>query len=382
MDLRPAARDLAWSALRRYGRDSFFLRRLLHQPLSTPDVHALLLVALARLETRPQDAHTTVDQAVRAASQLDGGHCKGLVNAVLRNFLRRRDELLAAAEQDLEAHWQHPQWWIARLKRDWPDDWPAILAAGNSRPPMTLRVNRRRSSQQEMLHTLAQAGIAAEALDQWAIHLPEPVSVARLPGFAEGRVSVQDYGAQQAAHLLDLADGQRVLDACAAPGGKSAHLLESAALALTALEIDPTRASLISENLSRLGLHAEIKVADCRQVDAWWDGVPFDRILLDAPCSASGVVRRHPDAKWLRRESDITALAREQATMLARLWPLLMPGGKMLYCTCSLFAAENAKVLTAFTTGRHDLRRAGELSLLPSPRHDGFLYALLEKTPA
>jgi len=379
-ELRPLVRDLAWRALRRYGRDAFFLRRLLARPLTAPQVQALLCVALARLEELPGEAHTTVDQAVHAAARLDGGRYKGLVNGVLRNFLRRRDELLAAVGDDAEARWQHPRWWIERLQQDWPDHWPAILAAGNGRPPMTLRVNRRRTTLAGMLARLAVAGIDAEPLDELAIHLPKPVPVARLPGFIEGEVSVQDHGAQQAARLLDVRDGMRVLDACAAPGGKSAQLLETADIALLALDIDADRVRSIGENLRRLGLSATVKLADCRRADEWWDGRPFDRILLDAPCSASGVVRRHPDVKWLRRPGDVAALATKQRQMFEALWPLLAPGGKMLYCTCSLFAPEDGEQTSGFLATHPDARQIEGLALLPTDRHDGFFHALLEKT--
>jgi len=381
-ELRPLVRDLAWRALRRYGRDAFFLDRLLTRPLGAPLSRALLCVALARLEELPHEAHTTVDQAVHAAARLDGGRYKGLVNGVLRNFLRRRDELSAAAADDAVARWQHPRWWIDRLQADWPEHWPDILSAGNSHPPMTLRINRRRATRDGLLGRLAAAGIEAVELDELALHLPRPVPVARLPGFAAGEVSVQDYGAQQAALTLDVHDGMRVLDACAAPGGKSAHLLELADIALCALDIDAERLRHIEENLARLGLTATVKRADCRRVEQWWDGQPFERILLDAPCSASGVVRRHPDAKWLRRPDDVTAFAQRQGQMLAALWPLLAPGGKMLYCTCSLFAVENGEQIAHFLAAHADARQIEVRVLLPNEDHDGFFYALLEKNRA
>jgi 16S rRNA (cytosine967-C5)-methyltransferase len=237
------------------------------------------------------------------------------------------------------------------------------------------------------LAELAAAGLAARALREDAILLDQPVPVTRLPGFAAGLVSVQDYGAQQAARLLDVHDGQRVLDACAAPGGKAAHLLECAEIALTALELDAQRARRITENLQRLGLTADVRVADTRQPDRWWDGQRFDRILADVPCSASGVARRHPDSKWLRRASDVAGFAHTQARILDALWPLLAPGGKMLYCTCSLFVEENAAQITAFVARQRNARRLPtghaepELQLLPTTTHDGFYYALLEKIP-
>jgi 16S rRNA (cytosine967-C5)-methyltransferase len=370
--LRPAAQDHAYTTLRDHGRGDFLLGQLLDRPLKDAATHALLLVALARLERRPEDAHTLVDQSVSAA----GKPFKGLTNAVLRNFLRRRDELLAAADADPVARWRHPAWWLAALWRAYPERWEAIAAAGNMHPPMCLRLNRRRP---------ASADFQGKHLDAAAILLDKPVPVERIPGFATGQVSVQDWGAQHAAPLLDARDGMRVLDACAAPGGKTAHLLELADLDLTALELDPARARRIAENLGRLGLAAAVRVGDARRPEGWWDGRPFDRILADVPCSASGVARRHPDIKWLRRAADVASFAQAQAAILDALWPLLAPGGKMLYCTCSVFPEENSAQVRAFAARHADVRRLPtggpdlELQLLPAPEHDGFYYALLEK---
>jgi 16S rRNA (cytosine967-C5)-methyltransferase len=399
---RPAVMDLAFGTLRDCGRGDFLLGRLLAKPLSEPLIRALLLVALFRLEQRPQDAHTTVDQAVHAAGGIARGRLKALVNGVLRSFLRSRDELLAAAEADLVAHWRHPPWWIERLRAEQPRTWQQVLTAGNGHPPMTLRVNRRRVPQGDFLRGVASAvpgdtashnflrqldaaGIAARALDDAAIRLESPVAVERLPGFSDGWVSVQDWGAQFSAPLLDVRDGQRVLDACAAPGGKAAHILELAAVDLTALELDPQRAGRVRENLDRLGLRATVRVADCQRLDDWWDGRPFERILADVPCSAAGVARRHPDIKWLRRAADVAQFARTQAAILDALWRVLAPGGKMLYCTCSVFRAENSAQIEAFAARHADALRLPthgtdvELQLLPGPDHDGFYYALLQK---
>ena len=389
---RAAAMDLGYTALRAFGRGDFLLGLLLAKPLKDRTARGLLLVALARLEARPDEAHTTVDQAVTAAAQLARGQFKGLVNGVLRSFLRRREELLTLADADPVARWQHPAWWIARLQQDHPVQWESILAAGNSHPPLCLRVNNRRAlttpASADFLTQLAAAGIAARALDATAILLDKPVPVERIPGFGEGLCSVQDWGAQTAAGLLDAQDGMRVLDACAAPGGKAAHLLETASIDLTALDADAVRATRITDNLRRLGLTATVKVGDARAVDSWWDGRPYDRILADVPCSASGVVRRHPDAKWLRRESDIAGFAETQKTIVDALWRTLAPGGKMLYASCSVFGEENARQVEAFI-GRHaDARRLpipgtatrdAQLHHLPDAEHDGFYYALLQK---
>jgi 16S rRNA (cytosine967-C5)-methyltransferase len=388
---RAAAMDLAYSSLRAFGRGDFLLGLLLERPLKDTAARGLLLAALARLEARPEEAHTTVDQAVSAAALLAHGQFKGLVNGVLRNFLRRREDLLAKAAADPVARWQHPSWWIARLRRDHPAHWESILAAGNTHPPMCLRVNRRRATSADYLKLLDAAGIAARVLDDTALLIEKPLPVERIPGFGAGLCSVQDWGAQAAAGRLDVRDGMRVLDACAAPGGKAAHLLETANTDLTALDADAARAARITDNLRRLGLVATVKVVDARVVDAWWDGRPYDRILADVPCSASGVVRRHPDAKWLRRDSDIAGFAATQKTIVDALWRTLAPGGKMLYATCSVFGEENARQVEAFI-GRHADARClptsvdtvaettdAQLHHLPNAEHDGFYYALLQK---
>ncbi|GAB4442200.1 MAG: 16S rRNA (cytosine(967)-C(5))-methyltransferase RsmB [Rhodocyclaceae bacterium] len=387
---RGAIQDFAYGTLRDYGRGDFFLAHLLKSPLAQPLAHALLLAALWRLETRPETAHTTVDQAVDAAARLDAARMQPLVNALLRNFLRRREELAAAAERDDVARHRHPAWWLARLRRDHPQRWRSIAAEGNRHPPMALRVNARRIPLSCYHARLDAEGIASRSRGEAGLLLERPVPVCRLPGFGEGLVSVQDLGAQRACALLDARDGMRVLDACAAPGGKSAHILERARVELTALDADARRCGSVRANLARLGLEARVLAADCREPDAWWDGRCFDRILLDAPCSASGVVRRHPDAKWLRRPGDIAGFARIQAQMLEALWRALAPGGKLLYATCSVFAEENEERIAAFAAGRRDCRRvaieaaggASAWQLFPCAEHDGFFYAVLEKRGA
>lgn len=389
-DLLPATRgavqDLLYGSLRDFGRGQALLGRLLERPLDEPRVEALLLLALHRLETRPDSAHTVVDQAVEAAARIARGHFKGLVNGVLRNALRQWGELMASAARDPLAHHRHPLWWQQALKRAYPDSWQAILAANNTHPPMALRVNRRRIDTEAYCASLTAAGLHWRRLGDHALLLDPPCPVSRLPGFAEGLVSVQDWGAQQAAGLLDLADGQRVLDACAAPGGKTAHLLEQADVDLLALELLDSRSQRVRDNLARLGLTAPVRSVDCRDVAQWWDGRPFDRILADVPCSASGVARRHPDIKWLRREEDVAGFATQQAEILTALWQVLAPGGKMLYLTCSLFPEENARQIARFAAAHKNCRRARfadgalEQQWLPTAEHDGFYYALLEKT--
>lgn len=379
---RGAVRDLAWSTLRDFRRGGAVLDRLLHTPPAVP-VHALLLVALRRLRQRPEQAHTVVDQAVQAAAVIMPG-LKNLVNGVLRNALRQREQWPRWEAEDPEARHGFPSWWIARVRAAHPEQWEAVLAAGNTRPPMAVRVNPRRSTAEGALAALAAAGVDARRLENDALLLETPLPVSRLPGYAEGRVSVQDAGAQWAARLLDPQPGERVLDACSAPGGKTAHLLERADIDLLALELDPARARRVEHTLARLGLAARLAVADCREVRAWWDGRAFDRILADVPCSASGVVRRHPDIKWLRRDTDIVHFAAQQAEILEALWHTLAPGGTMLYVTCSVFDEENAAQIARFCARHADAQRLSiqgrpDLQLLPDDEHDGFYFALLRK---
>ena len=376
-----AAQDLAYGTLRNLGLLDAVLAQLLRKPVK-PALHALLLAALYQLRARPRSSHTTVDQAVRAVSRLEPA-AKGLANAVLRNYLREADALLARCDSD-SAHYSYPQWWIDRVRAAWPQHWESVLNAGNLHPPMTLRVNRRRLTAAQYLAKLGERGLAGELIGAQAILLERPVPIEALPGFAAGEVSVQDAGAQLAAPFLDVRPGMRVLDACAAPGGKTGHILELADCALTALDSDPARVPRISDNLARLGFSARVLCADCTSPAAWSDSGLFERILLDAPCTASGVVKRHPDIKWLRRESDIAQMAATQGRMLDALWQQLAPDGKLLYATCSVFPQENAQTIASFLARNSGARRlplagldGGQL--LPDARQDGFFYALLEK---
>jgi 16S rRNA (cytosine967-C5)-methyltransferase len=368
---RPGTQALSFHALRWLGAAQA-LRTLLAPKTPPPKVDALLLTALALLWPQaeaPYAEHTLVDQAVDAARQR-AKPSASFVNAVLRRFLRERDALVAAALRDPLARYNHPGWWVDRLKADWPNDWQAILDADNQRPPMTLRVNARHGGVAEYLERLAALGLGAERLGGQALRLARPCTVAQLPGFAQGDVSVQDAAAQRAAPLLigaGLPRGARVLDACAAPGGKTAHLLELADLDVLALDSDPQRLERIADTLQRLSLTARTACADAADTAAWWDGRPFDAILLDAPCSASGIVRRHPDVRWLRRPGDITTLAATQARLLDALWPTLASGGRLLYCTCSVFKAEGQDQIDAF------LQRHGDASPLVRPRAPGHL---------
>lgn len=382
--LRAGVLDLTHGTLRAYGRVQAIVALLSRKGSADPLVEALLWCALYALDSGRYGEHVVVDQAVRAAGMLERWTAKGYVNGLLRRLIRERAEVEVRIARDEEARWQHPQWWIDALRVAYPQAWERALEAGNARPPMTLRVNARRTSRDTYAARLEEAGLRTRALGPNALMLEEPVPVSRLPGFDAGDASVQDAGAQRAAALLELSDGQRVLDACAAPGGKSGHILESAAVELTAIDIDRSRCDLIRSNMERLGLRARVMSGDAADPASWWDGVAFDRILADVPCSASGVVRRHPDLKWLRRASDAAGLADRQRRMLEALWRLLVPGGKLLYVTCSVFTEENEGVVRAFAASEPSARRAalrdgGPAQMLPGPENDGFFYALLEK---
>jgi 16S rRNA (cytosine967-C5)-methyltransferase len=446
VEARAGTQALSFHVLRWLG-GAQLVREKLAPKTPPPNVDALLVSALALLWPVPGDLagvvyaeHTVVDQAVTAARQRTPV-AAGFINAVLRRFLRERDELVRSVQAKPLGAYNHPAWWVERLRQDWPLHWQALLASANRHPPMVLRINARRGTASSYVQRLASQGRAAQALDGTAVLLEVPCAVAQLPGFEEGEVSVQDAAAQIAAPLLlglplpawscppapstpaapstlslaqDLAraavvlapepaapvlaqpagiplpSGARVLDACAAPGGKTAHLLERAELDLLALDSDPVRLQRVQDTLNRLQLKAELKAGDARDTAAWWDGRPFDAVLLDAPCTASGIVRRHPDVRWLRRPDDVTALARIQAEMLEALWPLLKPGGRLLYATCSLFKAEGQAQIDAFLqrpagrNARLDPRSPGHLLPLADNAaravHDGFYYALLHKS--
>jgi 16S rRNA (cytosine967-C5)-methyltransferase len=407
-ELRPGTQALSFHVLRLLG-GAQAARAQLAPKSPPPRVDSLLTSALALLWPSagepPYAEHTVVDQAVEAARKRAPASA-GFVNAVLRRFLREREAIVRAAQRDPQGAFNHPPWWIERVRQDWPEQWQAVLQANNEHPPMTLRVNARQGTAQAYRERLAALGIAARPvgpLAPQALVLERAVPVTALPGFAQGAASVQDAAAQLAAPLLldqrqDLPPvpaGARVLDACSAPGGKTAHLLELRPdLELLALDADATRLVRVQDNLNRLTLKAQVKAADGRDTAAWWDGRPFDAILLDAPCSASGIVRRHPDVRWLRRPGDIGNLAQIQAQLLDALWLTLKPGGRLVYATCSIFKAEGQAQVDAFLQRRPDARlipvQGFTGHLLPLADNaaqagggasmvDGFFYALLLK---
>lgn len=384
---RAALLDLCYGTLRHYGWLQATLARLLKTPLADRFVDTLLSVAIYQLVHTRAAQHAIVDHAVRAATQHENGKFKSLVNAVLRQFLRQREALETELARDTVAFWNHPDWWIAELRSQYPKDWKAILKASNEHPPMSLRVNLRQQTADDYLQQLEQAELAASLVAlpvrqgeaPLAIRLTKPVNVDKLPNFFAGSCSVQDIGAQLAADYLDCQEGMRVLDACAAPGGKTCHLLEQYQLDLLALDHDAQRLRRVEQNLQRLQLHAKCQVADAAETKKWWDGKAFDRILADVPCSASGVVRRHPDVKWNRRKTDIRQFAQQQAKLIDALWPTLANGGKMLYATCSIFRSENEQQIEQFLQRHRDANLVWQHAVLPTSHHDGFFYALLQK---
>jgi len=351
---RSLMRALCYGVLRFHWRLSATIDQLLARPLKPRDriLHSLLAVGLYQLSDTRVSAHAAVGLTVEASRLLKRPQAAGLVNAVLRNQLRSP---VSPDEDDIEARWNHPRWIIEQLQTDWPDDWQWIIEANNRQAPMWLRVNSRRSSATDYLARLDGKAEPIAGIDQ-ALKLDSPQAALALPGFEDGDVSVQDAAAQLAAPWLLGGGGRKLLDLCAAPGGKAAHLLELAGpgAVLTAVEVDAGRSKRIEETFRRLGLSADLAVADATRVDAWWDGRPFDGVLLDAPCSASGVIRRHPDIKHLRRPSDIESLAELQARLLDVAWQVLAPGGRLLYVTCSVFRRENDETIAAFLQRHHD----------------------------
>ncbi|WP_290634295.1 16S rRNA (cytosine(967)-C(5))-methyltransferase RsmB [Aquisalimonas sp.] len=394
---RGLAQELAYGSLRWYPRLQWVLERLLERPLRRRDrdVHALLVVGVYQcLDTRIPE-HAAVSETVAAARTLGRRWAGGLVNAVLRRCLREREALKAGWQSEDTARYAHPRWLLDAYRDAWPHDWQALADANNQRPPMTLRVNRRHTTRAAYHQALRDSGLAAEPhpLADDALVLDEPVAVERLPAFDRGHVAVQDAAGQQAAALLDPQPGDRVLDLCAAPGGKTCHLLERQpdVAELVAVELEAARLTRIRENLERLGHAATVLEGDGTTPNAWWDGTPFQRILLDAPCSASGVVRRHPDIKLLRQSGDLPRLQALQRRLLAAAWPLLAPGGMLVYATCSVLPTENEAVVQPFVASRGDAvarpinaswgraTEHGRQILSGESGMDGFYYACLVK---
>ena len=437
--LRPGVQALGFHALRWLGRAEALRQQLAKRP-PPPEADALLCVALALIwnmaptlvasralgHTLPLSQEkganfprggpsenwvssysdfTLVDQAVEAAKRSEATtHQASFINGCLRRFLRERDALVAKTDQNPQAVWNHPQWWIDRLRKDHPEQWQSILRASNAKAPLVLRINRLKTTVAQYIQALAAINIIANTVGDDGVILATAHAVPSLPGYAEGHFSVQDAAAQIAAPLLlkDLletgANDLKVLDACAAPGGKTGHLLEllSGRGVVTAIDINAQRCKTVTQNLARLGLAANVVVGDASRPADWWDGALFDAVLLDAPCTASGIVRRHPDVRWLRRPTDIAQLGFEQARLLNTLWGLLKPGGRLVYCTCSIFRAEGDLQAQTFVANHNDavlMPSPGHMLPQSSPlgevfpdnllrEHDGFYYALFHKQPA
>ena len=380
---------LAYGAIRFLGENQFFIRKLINKKITNKKIEALLCVALFQLNHDQSNDFTIVNEAVEAAKFINKSWADSFVNGVLRNFIRQKDNLKSELKNDEEAFYSYPLWWIRLVKEAYNKDWESILLNGNKHPPLTLRINVRKINLKQYEEKLKSESIEYRVLGDIALELTQPIPVEKIPGFIEGEVSVQDFGAQLAAKLLDLKDGQVCLDACSAPGGKTGHMLEIADIELVSIDQQKERLYKVKENLERLQLHAHLKCADLTAIKSWWNDKLFDRILLDTPCSASGVVRRHVDIKWLRRPRDIEMFAKQQKIMLQAMWQLLKKGGKLLYATCSIFPDENQRVIDDFIKEHSDAKEVKwsvdskyskyENQLIPSENHDGFFYTLFEK---
>ncbi len=378
--------SMCFGVCRFYFRLDAIAKKLLEKPLKEKDqdIYLLILIGLYQLIEMRLPDYAAVSETVDAAVKFKKLWGKNLINAVLRNFQRKKEQILASIEKDPVAVYSHPRWMINKIKSDWPNDWQEILIANNQHPPLSLRVNQIKISREDYLKKLAAEDIVAFAIPETesGINLEVPRDVDSIPGFFQGEVSVQDGAAQLAAELLQLKPKQRVLDACAAPGGKTLHILEKTNNDVSLLAIDEVedRLKSVEQNLNRLGLTTECICADAGDTASWWDGKHFDRILLDAPCTASGVIRRHPDIKLLREPSDIAQAVAEQYRLLTALWPLLAPGGLMVYGTCSVFPEENSQVIQAFLESHKDAKEEKSQQILPGMHGmDGFYYACLRK---
>ena len=381
-------KDMVYGAIRNLGKSNFYISKLVKKKIENQCLEALLHIVLFQITHERSNNFTLVNEAVDAAKKIN--HKKSaFINAVLRNFLRKKDSLQKELTQDESATYSYPDWWIQKVKNQYPKNWEDILVIGNERPPLALRINLKKIGVNDYSTILDEHDINHRIVGGECLIINTPLGVDKIPGFLEGRVSVQDFGAQIAAHLIDLKKEQKVLDACSAPGGKACHMLELESIKLLAIESDKKRTIKIQENIDRQGLKAKILNDKISIHNEWWDKDLFDRILLDVPCSASGIVRRHVDIKWLRRINDFKSFGESQLHLLKSAWPMLKENGKLLYVTCSIFKEENRDVIEKF---KQDLGNVSELNInfpsniahiknqiLPSSNHDGLFYALLQK---
>lgn len=394
--LSPLSKEICFGVCRQYFRLEALANRLLNKRPKDIDVWTSLLIGLYQLHYMRIPDYAVVKETVALVDQLKKSWAKGLVNAILRTYCREQEKLMVGLKDNMAFHYGHPEWFILRLKKAWPNHWQAILKANDTHPPMSLRVNSKHNSRSDYLARLQEAGMEVSPLEfsPMGLGLSNPCDVHELPGFAAGDVSVQDEAAQLAVSLLELKPGLRLLDACAAPGGKTCHILEteSELSACVALDIDNRRLARVEENLKRLQLKATMVKGDGLQPESWWDGQLFDRILLDAPCSATGVIRRHPDIKLLRTDDEIKAVTQLQQDLLHALWPLLAPGGILVYATCSVMQEENEQQIARFLAQQNDCQFIEETKpwghatghgwqILPGEnRMDGFFYSVLRKS--
>ena len=388
LEQQPQIKALAYGALRHLGKTKFIINKLVKNKIENRLIESLLHVALFQLSQKTHSDFTIVNQSVKAAKKIDIRKSK-FVNAVLRNFLRNKENLLKDSDGVEEVKFNYPGWWINKLRKDYKDNWIDILNIGNQHPPLTIRINNRKISNHDYKILLNNANIFYKVIHGEALILSNALNIQSIPGFNDGFFSVQDFGAQLATSLLDIHDDQLVLDACAAPGGKTTSILENHNVHLVSLEKNESRAKKVMDNLKRLDLTAKLKIEALDKENNWWDKIKFDRVLLDVPCSASGIVRRHIDIKWLRRPNDLQKFSHNQLEMINNAWPLLKSKGKLLYVTCSIFKEENEDVIARFCNERDDVIR-GELKfpkivrrlknqLIPSENHDGLFYEILEK---
>jgi 16S rRNA (cytosine967-C5)-methyltransferase len=381
-------KDMVYGAIRDLGKSNFYINKLVKNKIENRCLEALLHIALFQITHERSNNFTLVNEAVDAAKKID--HKKSaFINAVLRNFLRKKDELEQELNEEESAVYSYPNWWIQKVKNEYPKNWKDILTIGNQRPPLALRINLKKIGVNEYSAILDEHEIIHTLVGGECLIINTPLGVDKIPGFLEGKVSVQDFGAQFAAHLIDIKKGHKVLDACSAPGGKACHMLELNSIELLAIESNKKRTTKIQENLDRQGFKAKVLNDKISSQNEWWDKEFFDRILLDVPCSASGIIRRHVDIKWLRRTSDFKSFGDNQLFLLKSAWPMLKENGKLLYVTCSIFKEENRDVIEKF---KQDLGNVSELNInfpsniahiknqiLPSSNHDGLFYALLQK---
>jgi len=387
-DNLPQIKDMTYGAIRDLGKSTFYINKLVKNKIENQCIESLLHIVLFQINHARSNNFTLVNQAVDAAKKID--HKKSsFINAVLRNFLRNKDSLQKQLKENESAVYSYPKWWIEKVKKQYPKNWEDILNIGNKRPPLALRINLQKLKIEEYSKTLDEQGIDNTLISDECLIIKKPLDVNKIPGFLDGKVSVQDLGAQLAAHIIGLKKDQKVLDACSAPGGKACHMLELEKIELTAIESDKQRTLKIADNIKRQGFQANILNKKLDNLNEWWDKQYFDRILLDAPCSASGIVRRHVDIKWLRRINDFQNFADNQLALLMASWPMLKEGGKLLYVTCSIFEEENREVIEAFkialtNVSEIDIKFPSNIKhiknqVLPSDNHDGLFYALLQK---